>query len=342
MRAVTFNEHGGPRVLRYRTDLVRPAPGPGEVLVRVEATGLNQVDRVVRLGYPGLKVKMPHVLGADIVGTVESVGDRTAGVEEGARVAVYPIVSCGDCALCRGGDPNLCVDWQYFGLHRSGSYAEHVVVPAENVLRLPDSLSFEHAVAVPVAGLTAYHALVGVAKLKPDQTFFIWGGAGALGTVAIQIAKHLGATVIATGSSQSRLEVMSSLGADVVLDRYRDDVLRRVREAAPLGVDVVLDYVGPQTFPTSFEMLKKGGQMLLCGIITSREATVSLHMTYLRHLSLKGLYLGTRAEMEALLGLIDEGVVVPHIEQRFPLEDAAAAHELLDSGQTVGKVLLTF
>lgn len=340
MRAITIPEHGGREVLTYVTDFPTPVPGPGEVLVKVAATGLNHVDLVVRRGYPGISIPLPHIPGGDIAGVVDELGDGVTGVKAGTRAVVYPLVACGECPLCNEGKPNLCLNWKYFGLHLKGGYAEYVVVPAHNVIPLPDGVSFEEAAAIPVAGLTAFHALKTVGNLQPGQTFFMWGGAGGLGTIAIQIAKQLGATVLATGSMPGRLELMKSLGADVVFNRLTDDVAAGVRKVAPAGMDLIIDFVGPETFPTSFDLLKKGGQMLLCGIITGREATVSLHMTYLRHLSIKGLYLGTKEEMVELVDWVAQKKVKPILTNTLSLADAAEAQRMLEAGEVIGKLVL--
>lgn len=341
MKSIIIPRHGERDVLAYTTDFPRPQVCAGEVLIKVAATGLNQIDLVVRRGYPGIPIPLPHIPGGDIAGTIVEVGE---GVDESLldrRVVNYPLIACGKCQLCLDGRPNLCLNWKYFGLHLKGGYAEYVAVPAENAFTLPDNISFEQAITLPVAGLTAYHGLKTVGGLKPGQTFFIWGGLGGLGTIAIQIAKQLGATVIATGGTDEKLAVMRSLGADYVFNRLTDDVSAEVMKLFPAGIDLVMDYVGPATFPASFQMVKKGGTILLCGIITGREVSpFSLHMTYLRHLSVKGLYLGTREEFGELLGWVGEGKIVPYLHDILPLEEAQEAHRMLEAGEFIGKIVL--
>jgi NADPH:quinone reductase-like Zn-dependent oxidoreductase len=165
-------------VFTYVTDFPDPKPGKGEVLIKVEATALNQIDLIVRKGYPGISIALPHILGGDISGKVAEVGEGVGHVSAGARVVCYPLVACSECALCAEGKRNLCLNWKYFGLHLRGGYAEYVVVPAQNVISLPASASFEEAVVIPVAGLTAYHAIKTVGALQEGETFFIWGGMG--------------------------------------------------------------------------------------------------------------------------------------------------------------------
>jgi NADPH2:quinone reductase len=368
MRAVVFPRHGGADVLEYREDYPAPQPGPGEALVRIHASGINQVDRVVRAGYPGLAVALPHVLGGDIAGVVEAVGPPApsaaarpspaaggpaapAGAAEspagtpapltpGARVVAYPLLPCYACALCAAGKLNLCQRLSYFGMHVPGGYAQYAAVPSYNLVRLPDSVSFEQAAALPVAGLTALHALTAVGELQAGQTFFIWGGSGPLGMMAIQIARLLGATVLATGGSPAKLAAMRAAGADHVFNRHTDDVAARVMELCPAGVDLALDYVGPETFNTTLGLLKKGGTLALCGMLTGRETTLNIHATYLKHISIKGLYLGRKDELETLVEWVAAGRLHPVIDSVLPLAEARTAHEKLERGDYSGKIVL--
>lgn len=340
MNAIALYEHGGTDKLVYTTDFPVPTIGPDEVLIEVKATAVNRVDLVVRAGYPGIQVPMPHVLGGDIAGTVAELGAAVKGFSIGQRVTTWPLIACGKCALCAEGKENLCLNWKYFGLHRHGGYAQFVAAPAASLLALPESVTFEEATALGVAGLTAYHAVTSVGQLKRGQSFFIWGGSGGVGTIAIQLAKMTGATVVATAGKDDKLAVLRTLGADHVFNHSTEDVAARLKELFPAGVDLIIDYVGPATFPKSFDLLKKGGTMLLCGILTGRETTFSIHQTYLRHLSVKGLYLGTKAEMQELLALAADRAVKPVIGSTLPLREAAAAHTVMAKGEHLGKIVL--
>jgi NADPH:quinone reductase-like Zn-dependent oxidoreductase len=340
VRAVIIPQHGGIEVLSYVSDYPTPTPGPGEALIRVHAGGINQIDRFVRAGYPGIGITLPHIPGGDAAGVLEALGPDTQGPPLGTRVVAYPLGSCGQCQLCAEGKPNLCLKWQYLGLHRHGGYAEYTVVPAAALVPLPDAVGFQDAVCLPIAGLTALHALKTVGGLRAGQSFFIWGGSGALGTLAIQIGKQLGATVIATAGSAEKLEMMRALGADLVLNRREDDVPARVADICPAGVDVALDYVGPETFNTTIGMLKKGGELLFCGMMTGRETSFNIQQAYLKHISVKGLYLGTREEMTEVTAWMAEGRIKAQIAHVFPLEQAAEAQRLLESGAYFGKIVL--
>lgn len=341
MRAIVFNGHGGADVLEYRTDLPDPGPATREAVVEIGATSLNRIDLFVRSGYPGIAFDFPHIPGADVAGTVVDVASDVTDVSEGDRVVAWPLVACGDCPLCRKGRRALCDNWQYFGLHRHGSYAEYVRVPVESLIRLPESLSYERAATLPVAGLTAYHALASVGGLTSGETALIWGGSGGLGTFAVQIARYLGARVIATVGDDAKRAQLEVLAPDLILNHHDDDVETAVRDFTDgHGVELVLDSVGAQTFPTGFGLLQKGGRILLCGKMTGMDVELSLHLTYLRHIGIHGLYLGEKSELEALLTLVQDGVVEPVIDRRFPLDEAADAQRALQAGERFGKLVL--
>lgn len=341
MKAIVLYEHGGLDKLTYKTDFPEPAIGPDDVLVNVKATGVNRVDLVVRSGYPGITIPMPHIPGGDIAGVVAKIGPGVKGFSEGDRVVAWPLIACGTCALCKEGKENLCLNWKYFGMHRHGGYAEYVAVPAASLLKLPDQVSFEQAVTLGIAGLTAYHGIHSVGELKKGEVFMIWGGSGGVGTIAVQLAKLAGATVIATAGKDEKLSAVKKLGADHVFNHHKEDVQAEVMKLFPVGVDMIIDYVGPATFAKSHAMLKKGGRMLLCGILTGRETTLSIHLTYLRHLSIKGLYLGTKDEMRELISLTAQKKINPLVGKSFPLVDAARAQEMMASGENLGKLVLT-
>lgn len=340
MKAIILYEHGGPEKLTYKLDFPEPTIGADEVLVKVKSTGVNRVDLVVRDGYPGITIPMPHIPGGDISGTVAQLGSNVQGFTVGERVVVWPLIACGMCALCKEGKENLCLNWKYLGLHRHGGYAEYVAVPAASLIKLPESVSFEEAITLGIAGLTAYHAIMSVGELKSGEAFMIWGGSGGVGTIAVQLAKMVGATVIATVGKNEKRAIVKSLGADYVFNHYHDDVQAEVMKLFPVGLDMIIDYVGPATFAKSFAMVKKGGRMLLCGILTGRETNFSIHQTYLRHLTIKGLYLGTKKEMEELVNLTAQKRIKPLIGKTFPLQDAAQAQEMMAKGEHLGKLVL--
>ena len=344
MKAVLLTKHGGTDSLEFVSDFPAPSPEGDEVLVRVMATGLNQVDTIILKGYPGIAIPLPHIQGGDIAGVVAGVGPNASGWQEGDRVLVFPIVTePGDAMAARGLD-NLAHPWQFYGMQRKGGHCEYVAVPQHNLVRLPDNVDFADAVQLGVAGLTAMHAVSDrIGNLQTGQQFFIWGGSGGLGTIAIQLAKLKGATVHAVGSSAKRLEVMRDLGADFVYDRSGMDyeaIAKAVRGNAPAGIDLLLDYVGPAAFPANFAMLAKGGTMAFCGILTGVETSLHLQMAYLRQLRFMGYYLGNKPDLEQLVGLMGDGSIRAVKAAEFSLADVAKAHQFMDSGEAIGKIVI--
>lgn len=342
MKAVILNENGGPDKLIYTEDFPVPELKPDEVLVKIKATTINRADLVIRTGYPGLSLNFPHILGGDIAGVVEKAGSDVKNFKTGERVVSWSLVACGECEWCKRGRGGLCFNWQYFGMHRRGSYAEYAAVPESSLIKLPENISFEDAACLPVAGLTAYHALGKVGNLKKDETFFIWGGASGLGMMAIQIAKNIGAKVFATAGTDEKIKRLKDLGVDHIFNhRTEEDIPEKVLALTDKrGIDAVLDYIGPATHSKSFQMVKKGGRILWCGIMTGREATVSIHQTYLRHISLLGLYLGEKEELAGLVDLVSQGKVKPFIGETLSLKDAAKGHQLIGEGKVTGKIIL--
>jgi len=339
MKALVLSAHGDTSGLELR-EVPTPRPAAHEVLVRLEASGVNHMDVLVRRGYPGIPVTLPHILGGDVVGTITEVGAGVTGRRVGERVVAAPVSGCGACELCREGRRSLCLSWQYLGFHRPGGHAEFCCVPAEDAVPLPAHVDAAAAAALPVAGLTAFHAIHGVGALKRGQTLFLWGGTGAMGSMTVQIARAAGLRTFVTASSESRRALALELGAELALDPKDPELDAKVRAKSPNGVDAVLDFIGAETFAKSFNLVKKGGQLLLCGMIGGREAPFSIHQAYLRHLSVKGLYLGSREELEALVALVAKGEVKPHVGARLPLARAADGHHLLERRESVGKIAL--
>lgn len=325
----------------FSDDLPTPTPGPGEVLLRNHATTVNRVDLLVRSGYPGIEIPLPHILGGDLSGEVAELGAGVNGVAQGDRVVVYPLVTCGTCTYCRSKAFNLCADWKYFGLHRWGGYAEYAVVPAACLVPLLEEVHHGDAATLPVAGLTAYHGLQ-LSNLSADDTLFVWGGSGGLATFAIQLARRLGARVIVSTAGAAKTARLRELGAEVVLGRDPASVKAEVLDlTSGAGVDVAVDYVGPPTFAASVELLKKGGTLLLMGQIAGRETSLNIHLAYLKHIRIQGLYLGHKRELEELVALVADGGVRPEVYKQLPLSEAAEAQRLMAAGEHVGKIVLS-
>ncbi len=308
MRAITQQALGGPEVLEL-VDRPQPEPTPTEVLVRVAAAGVNPVDWKVRLR-GGLLGEPPFTVGWDVAGTVEALGFGVTRFAVGDRV---------------------------FGMPRfpreAAAYAEYVTSPSRQLARIPEGLSDVEAAALPLAGLTAWQALVETADVQPGQRVLVLGASGGVGHLAVQIAKARGAYVIGTARSPKH-EFLAELGADEAVDYSLGPV-----EEAVGDVDVVLDLVGSEDSAGTLRTLREGGLFIVVPSATGLELLEELAGDRVRVTGI--LVEPDRAGLEALAGLVESGALRPHVSQTFPLEEAARAHEASETGRTQGKLVLT-
>lgn len=341
MKAVLFREHGGSDKLSYE-DLPTPTIGLGDVLVRVKACALNHLDLWVRQGNPAYPMPVPHVLGSDAAGIVEQIGSNVDSVTVGQRVFVSPGISCWKCEYCLAGRDNFCRSYSLLGAMMHGSYAEYVKVPFRNVLPIPENLSFEQAAAFPLVSVTASHMLFALAGLQQGETVLIMGAGSGVGMMAVQMAKLAGARVITTVGSDDKVPKAVTLGADSVINHTKEKVADRVKLLTEgHGVDVVIEHIGPAVWDSSMESLAKGGRLITCGATTGGEVKLNLRYVFSRQLTIKGSYMGTRAELVKAAELMGQGRLISVIDRMFPLREARAAQELMESRRFFGKILLT-
>jgi NADPH:quinone reductase-like Zn-dependent oxidoreductase len=340
MKAVAIRSHGGPEVVNVE-DLPDPSAGPGQVVVRVKAAALNHLDIWVRIGWPGLKLAFPHVLGSDVAGVVEAVGPGVEGWKAGDAVVVNPSLGCGRCERCLSGNENLCRTFAILGEHVSGGMAERFAVPARNVLPKPANLSFEEAAAVPLTFMTAWHALVARAQLRLGETILVHAAGSGVGTAAVQIAKLMGARVIATAGSDAKLEKARALGADHVVNYETQDFQAEVRKLTEKrGVDVVFEHVGKKTWEKSILSVGIGGRIVTVGATTGFDPLTDLRHVFFRQISILGSTMGTAAELVQVLRFVGEGKLRPIVDRVLPLADARKAQALLSDRAQFGKVVL--
>lgn len=341
MKAVVFHEHGGPEKLQYE-DRPDPKVKPDEVLVRVKACALNHLDIWVRQGIPAYQIALPHISGSDVAGQIERVGSKVKDVKVGQKVFVWPGLNCGTCDECKAGRDNLCPTFGVFGAKTDGGYAEFVAVPARNVIAIPGSLTFEQAAAFPVVTVTAWHMVVTLAGLRAGETALIMGAGSGVGGMAIQIAKHLGATVFTTVGSKEKVKKALVIGADEVINHSAEDVTKRISElTGGRGVDVVIEHIGPEVWDQCVKSLAKGGRLITCGATTGGEAKIDLRALFSRNLTIRGSYMGTKAELLEAAKLVGTGKLKPVIDQVLPLKEARAAQEHMLSRKFFGKIVLT-
>src|SRR5215211_553606 len=345
MKAVLFRQHGGPEVLEY-TEFPTPEPRPGEALVRLHAAALNRMDVMVRNGWPGIKLELPHINGADGAGEVAAFGDDTEKAENreielGDHVVINANLGCGECEFCLDGKDNMCRKWRLLGETVRGTYAEYVSLPLKQLYRLPKDFDFHQAAAAALVYQTAWHSLVTRGQLRKDETVLIVGAGGGVNTASVQIAKWLGAQVVVVGSDAKKLEMAESLGADILIDRSKEEDWSKAVFLATnkRGVDVTVDNIGT-TFMQSLRALRKGGRLLTVGNSGGPNFEIDNRYLFAKHLSIIGSTMSTLSEFKEVMDLIVAGILKPVIDRTYPLKEAASAQERLWKNENFGKITL--
>lgn len=340
MKAIRYHTHGGLDVLRYE-EAPRPTIGPGEVLVSIKAAALNHLDLWVRSGTRESNIPMPHIPGSDGAGTVVEVGRGIDSINEGEKVLISPGISCGHCAMCIGGQDNLCRTYHVLGTLEDGTFAEFVKLPAVNVLPIPKELDFKQAAAIPLVFLTAWHMLVTLAKLRPAETVLIHGAGSGVGSAAIQIAKMLGARIITTAGTEKKLLRAKDLGADELINYSEKDFVEEVKRITEKrGVDVIFEHIGGDIFEKSLSVVTKGGRLVTCGCTREYLAKVDLRYVYARQITIHGSFMGTKRELMDVLKFFTGGRLRPVIDSTFPLAETADAQRKLEERKNFGKIVL--
>lgn len=339
MKAVVFHDFGGVDKLRIE-DVEMPQIADSEILVRVKACGVNRLDLLLRNGdVPD--IPMPHISGSEVAGVVEKVGSKVNSVRIGEKVVIAPWLFCGKCEICLKGDETICLNGDILGMYSSGGYAEFIRAPAINAVKIPEKLDFKDAAAVTLSTLTAWRMLNTRVKLKKNETVLVHAGGSGVGSAAIQIAKYLGAKVVATASTEQKRESAYKLGADMVIDSKIEGLSSRVlKETNGKGVDVVFEHIGKDTWRESMKSLKKGGRIVTCGGTTGYEFVIDTGDIIYNEFSIVGSRGGTRAELKEILNLVAEGKIKPVIDKIFPLEKAAEAQRRMENREQFGKMLL--
>ncbi len=340
MKAVLFHTHGSLDVLQY-TDFPTPRAEAGQVLVRLKAAALNRLDVWVRKGWPGIKLEYPHIPGADGAGEVAELGEGVTQWKVGDRVVINPNLSCGHCEYCIAGQDNRCVNWQLLGETVRGTYAEYVVVPADNLYPLPEGFDDHQAAAAALVFQTAWHSLITRGELRAGESVLIVGASGGVNTASIQIAKLAGATVYVVGSNPQKLALAEALGADYLIDRSKDENWARAvyQLTQGRGVDVIVDNVGT-TFPQSFRAARKGGRILTVGNTGGPKFEIDNRYIFAKHLTLIGSTMSTRSDFARVMSLIVAGKLRAVIDRTYPLAEARQAQERLERGEQQGKITL--
>ena len=343
MKAVIFEQYGDADVLRY-TDFRVPKLERGEALVKVHAVSLNGYDLMARAGrYKPNKGKFPHILGGDFGGELVALGPETlCELAMGTRVTSWWILPCGRCEQCMAGHHNRCAsDYRYLGAHEHGAYAQYVKLPADHLIPLPDSVTFEQAAAFPNAFGTAWHMLVDRANLRAGETVLVNSASSGVSMAAIQICKLAGAYVYTTSSADWKLERAKKLGADEVINYnnvdFVDEILNRTKKR---GVDLVVEHVGGDFLEKSIRCLTRGGRVVTVGGTKSYDCKVPVNYIFHKELQIIGSNSATKHDLEVMIPLLGSGKLKTVIDRVFPLQEAVAAHRYLESAKQFGKVVL--
>lgn len=340
MLAVVVREHGGYDKLCLE-DRPVPEPGPGEVRVRVRAAGVNQLDTWVRRGVPGHKFPLPMIPGSDGAGEIDALGPGVTGSSVGDAVVILPGVSCGVCEACQSGLDQLCRRYEILGESRDGTCAQFAVVPIANVAPKPARTDFAHAAAFGLVFQTAWNMLVRKAELRAGETVLVQAAGSGVGSAAVQIARMIGATVIATAGSAAKCQRALALGADHAIDYSAEDVIGKVRAlTGQRGCEVVFEHVGLATWESSLRSLAWGGRLVTCGATTGGDVKLNLRALFFKNQSILGSTMGSKGDLRRIIRLVGEGKLKPVVDRRLPLREVRQAHELLAERAVFGKIVL--
>ncbi len=335
MKAIYFEKTGGMEVLQYG-EVPIPKPRKGEALIRVKACAINNLDVQQRRGK--IEGPMPHISGSDVAGVIEKINGKSE-FKSGDEVVINPAIPCGICPPCKAG--LSCELVTIFGYKTQGGYAEYVTVPIGQLHLKPTNLTFPEAAAFPLTFLTAWHMLVGRAGLQKGETVFIWGASGGLGSAGMQVAKYLGAKIIAAAQSVEDAKQLKKFGAQEAVVYTKENVEKAVKKLTKdRGVDVVFESVGAKTWETSLMMLRPYGRVVIAGTTSGDIGTQDLSEVYYRQLTIYGTRMGTKAEFQKVVKLMQAGKLKPVVDKVFPLKDAAKAQKRMEESKHTGKIIL--
>lgn len=340
MKAAWITGHGGNEVVSFG-ERAEPERARGQVLVRLRAATVNRVDLYMRDSGAGITHSLPQVMGLDGAGTIEAVDADEVLLRPGQAVVVHPGIVCGRCEFCRRGQSGLCVRMSLLGEHRDGTFAQYLSLPAGNVFAMPAGLSYVEAAALGVNHLTAWRMLFTKARLQPWETVLIFGIGGGVSLAALQLAKLVGARVVVTSRDDAKLARAVDMGADVAINGRKDDVARAVMAATGgRGVDVVIENVGADVWPSAIKSIVRGGRLVTCGATTGDQPPADLRRIFIRQLQILGSTLGDFGEFSDLLAFVERTGLKPVIDSEYPLDQVHAALDRLQSGEQFGKVAL--
>lgn len=340
MKAAVLHKYGDIDCLKVE-DLPEPKAGENEVIIKVHSAALNHLDIWVRKGRPGQNLTTPHILGSDAAGVIVEKGANTHGVNVGDEVILNPGLSCGCCEYCRAGEQSECSSFGIIGMSRPGTFAEKVAVPFENVWRKPAHLDFNEAAALALAYQTAWRMLMTRAGLRAGDTVLIHGIGGGVAIACLQLAKLTDAIVIVTSSSDEKIKKARMLGADYGINYQSENVSESVRKLTNGGgADIVIDTVGAATWPVDFDVVRRGGRIVLCGVTSGAVCETNLQTLYWNQLTILGSTIGSDEDFRQMLKAVTAAKLKPVIDSVYPLENARESMTRMEQGEQFGKIVL--
>lgn len=338
MKAVRIHQHGGLDVLKYE-DIPMPNINQNQCLIKIKAAALNHLDIWVRKGFPG--VPLPMIMGSDGAGIVEKVGTNISDISIDDRVLIQPLTYCGTCRWCKQNKENYCEKWGIFGENQDGTQCEYMAINADHLHIIPSGMSFEEAAAFPLVAETAYAMLIDRANIQKGETVFVWGASSGVGSMAIQIAKAMGCKVLTTVGNVKKRDFAEKLGADIIVNYNDDNISKIVKEFTDQhGVDVVVEHVGTKTWETSLRILGKGGRIVTCGATTGSEAKFDIRRLFYKQQSILGSTMGNVKSLDSALKMYKNGDIKPIVDKCFKMSEIRKAHEYLENGNQMGKVIV--
>jgi NADPH:quinone reductase-like Zn-dependent oxidoreductase len=341
MKALYFEQHGELDVIQYG-DVPEPETGPGQIKIKVRATALNHLDIWVRRGWPGLKLEMPHWGGADVAGEIVELGKGVSDRQVGQRVVADPGMNLFEDEFTGRGEDCLSPGYYVLGEHQRGGAAEYIVLPAGGVASMPDHVDFAEAAAPLLVTLTAWRMLIHRALLRAGESVLVVGSGGGVNSMSIQVAKMAGAFVYAVASNEKKAQLAKEFGADVVLDRSQVDWSREIYKlTGKRGVDVVVDNVGKATLMTSMQALARGGRIVIVGNTSGPQAEIDIRYIFGKQISLIGSTMGTHQDFRDVIAMLWAGKLKAVVDRVIPLSEGRQAHEIMEKGEQLGKIVLT-
>lgn len=339
MQAIYIDGHGGNEVVHVGE---RPTPvrQTGEVLIRMQASSLNQVDLYMRNSGSGITHRLPQNMGIEGFGHVAEC-DAGSGLQAGDAVIIHPAISCGVCEFCQRGDDVLCTRISFVGEHRDGAWSEWLCVPQHNVFPAPTYLTPSEAGALAVTHLTAWRMVVTQGQLKPGQTVLVFGIGGGVSVAALQIAHAMGARVIVTSRHAHKIERALAMGAAHGIHTPDQDIVKSVMAFTDgRGVDLVIENIGEAVWGAAMKSLVRGGRLVTCGATSGDQPPADLRRIFIRQLQIMGSTLGNRNELNDLLGFCHTHQLRPVIDKTFPMQKVHDALDMLSRSEQFGKIAL--